>query len=98
MKYVDDAFGELIGRAANYQPSGKRGRSKGAVAKPDLRYVVSTLWKLVRENDGELKLSKDDSFAAGDIVRALRLLAPHLPKGVVPKGHIKHSFLKALQI
>jgi hypothetical protein len=98
MKCTDAAFGELIGRAANYQPSGKRGRSKGAVAKPDLRYVVKTLWRLVQENDGELKLGKNKSFATGGIVQALRLLAPHLPKGLVPKEHIKHSFLKALKI
>jgi hypothetical protein len=98
MKYVDDAFGELIGRAGGYKPSGKRGRAKGAVAKPDLRYVVETLWKLVRENGGELKLGNDNSFAAGGIVQALRLLAPHLPKGVVPKERIKYSFLKALKI
>jgi hypothetical protein len=30
-------------------------------------------------------------------MRALHLLAPHLPKGVVPK-RIKHSFLEPLKI
>jgi hypothetical protein len=98
MKCADAAFGELIGRSANYQPSGKRGRSKGAVAKPDLRLVVSTLRKLVQENGGELTLGNDNSFATGGIVQALRLLAPHLPKGLVPKGRIKHSFLKPPKI
>jgi hypothetical protein len=100
MEYADAAFGELIGRSANYQPSGKRGRAKGAVADPGLRYVVVTLWRLVQENGGELtlrRLGKDPSFATGGIVRALHLLAPHLPQGLIPKGDIKYSFLETLK-
>jgi hypothetical protein len=91
---MDAIFGELIGRAAGYQPTGKRGHPKGAVANPDLRYVVEALRRLVRENGGELKLSNDNGTAAGGIVQALRLLAPYLPQGLVPEGRIKHSFLK----
>jgi hypothetical protein len=51
-----------------------------------LRNLIRDLWRIAREHDGDFTLSvNDDGQARGTIVKALRLLEPVLPPGLVPR-------------
>jgi hypothetical protein len=51
-----------------------------------LRELARDLWRIAREHGGDFTISVDEAGRArGTIIQALRLLAPMLPPGLVPR-------------
>jgi hypothetical protein len=52
----------------------------------ELRDFVRDLWRIAREHGGDFTISvDDDGQARGTIIKAVRLLEPVLPPGLVPR-------------
>jgi hypothetical protein len=64
---------------------GKGGRRRGAVANWQLQTFVERLWEAANIHGGSL-YADHKSVDGGTMIKALRLLAPLLPTGFIPKG------------
>jgi hypothetical protein len=61
----------------------KRGRRKGGVKDYIFQNFVSDLLNSTKTAEGRLTLEKN--IRVGTLIKAIKMLAPHLPLGLVPK-------------